>query len=324
MPNAALGRAPFYLISPGTTDAAPTATGTGSYRGPFTFSGKNGNTLLNVRPAGSALAGMIAFRPQPMSFQVLLCNAVGSGNTADTCAPTTSGAATTVQFTTVNGVSDSVPHDPVKSGQDYVAACSVKNAPTAACSGPVSPPVTIPANEDSATVTVSLIPNMQQQNLTRHFTMKLLSAVNATVRVTSPLGRLSTTTRRIRRQLRRAACSGSTRLAPRSGATANAQGEPATAYIEYGTSAPAYGSQSASQALPVDFSDRQFTFSLTGLTPGTTYHYRVVATRARTAPRLTVTTRPSRRPRFRLRHRHHPRLHHHPHPRRLHRHRHRL
>ena len=35
MPNAAGSGAPFYLISPGTTDAAPTATGTGSYRGPL-------------------------------------------------------------------------------------------------------------------------------------------------------------------------------------------------------------------------------------------------------------------------------------------------
>ncbi len=129
MPNAARSSAP--VLPDLARDDAGRSDGDGrNYRGPFTYSGKNGNTLLNVRPAGSALGGQIAFRPSPMSFTVLLCNAAQSGTDADHCVSDDERSSTTTvavhdrerqsatAFRTI----------PVKSGQDYVAACSVKNA----------------------------------------------------------------------------------------------------------------------------------------------------------------------------------------------------
>ena len=317
MPNAASSSSPFYLISPGTTQAAPSASG--AYRGPFTYLGKNGNTLLNVRPAGSALGGQIAFRPSPMSFTVLLCTAQ-SGTDADHCISTTSGQPTVVQFATLNGVSDSAGHVPVKSGQDYVAACSVSNATGAACSGPVSPPLTIPAGATSGTITVSLIPNKLLQDTTRHFGMKLLSATGATVRWGLGAGSIIDDDFTNPPTASTGDVLGLNATGATIAATANAQGEAATTYIEYGPSAPAYGSKSASQGLPVDFNDHSLTFSLTGLAPSTTYHYRV-SRPVRTTRPPTATTRPLRPRRLRLhrlllhrlllRHRHHRRRHHH-------------
>lgn len=50
-----------------------------------------------------------------------------------------------------------------------------------------------------------------------------------------------------------------------------------TFYFEYGATA-SYGSQTTAQTAPSGFTTLNATFSLTGLQPGTTYHYRLVAT----------------------------------------------
>ena len=59
--------------------------------------------------------------------------------------------------------------------------------------------------------------------------------------------------------------------------TVNAGGVATSWYVEFGTST-AYGSQTASASAGSGTKDTSVSGSLTGLTPGTTYHYRVVAT----------------------------------------------
>lgn len=59
--------------------------------------------------------------------------------------------------------------------------------------------------------------------------------------------------------------------------TVNPGGVATTWYVEYGTST-SYGSRSTSESAGSGTSDKTVSGSLTGLNPGTTYHYRVVAT----------------------------------------------
>jgi hypothetical protein len=59
--------------------------------------------------------------------------------------------------------------------------------------------------------------------------------------------------------------------------TVNPGGVSTTWYVDYGTST-SYGSKSASASAGAGTSDASVSASLTGLTPGTTYHYRVTAT----------------------------------------------
>ena len=59
--------------------------------------------------------------------------------------------------------------------------------------------------------------------------------------------------------------------------TVNAEGQQATAFFEYGTTT-AYGSSTGSTVVTGDRSDHQVGVGLTGLSPGTTYHFRLVAT----------------------------------------------
>ena len=62
-------------------------------------------------------------------------------------------------------------------------------------------------------------------------------------------------------------------------ATVNPNGPATDVYVEYGLTG-AYGSQTAKQSLPAGNTDQPLSFSLTGLSPATTYHYQVVATHA--------------------------------------------
>ncbi len=257
----------FYLSTPGSTSTAPA--------GPYVFTGVTGNTLTGISPGGVALAGQLAFQPVPLTFTVALCK-VPDSITVDQCFQNqiTSGRTTTVQFTTVNGVSGDA-HVPVISGQDYVAKCSVTST---TCAGPLSPAITISPGQSTATVTASVIPNTVQQDSLRWFFLKLVSATNALVLG----GNLGTgdiidddAANPPNATTGDPTAIGSTQATV--GATVNPKGEATTAYVEYGTSI-SYGSQTASQALPADGSDHVLSFNLTGLLRGTTYHYRVVAT----------------------------------------------
>ena len=59
--------------------------------------------------------------------------------------------------------------------------------------------------------------------------------------------------------------------------TVNPNGQSTTWYVEYGTST-SYGAKTANVERRVGYGQRGGVRHLTGLTPGTTYHYRVVAT----------------------------------------------
>jgi Fibronectin type III domain len=59
--------------------------------------------------------------------------------------------------------------------------------------------------------------------------------------------------------------------------TVNPNGQSTTWYVEYGTST-AYGTKTSSKSAGAGASNTAVSASLTGLAPGTTYHYRVVAT----------------------------------------------
>jgi phosphodiesterase/alkaline phosphatase D-like protein len=59
--------------------------------------------------------------------------------------------------------------------------------------------------------------------------------------------------------------------------TVNPNGQATTWYVEYGTST-AYGARTANQSAGSGTANTAVSANLTGLTPGTTYHYRVVAT----------------------------------------------
>ena len=60
-------------------------------------------------------------------------------------------------------------------------------------------------------------------------------------------------------------------------ATVNPNGDATDVYVQYGPT-DSYGSQTATQNLAAGNSAQALTFSLTGLSPGTKYHYQVVAT----------------------------------------------
>jgi hypothetical protein len=61
--------------------------------------------------------------------------------------------------------------------------------------------------------------------------------------------------------------------------TVNPQGSATSYHFEYGTSST-YGSSTASQSAGSGTTDAAVSAGLTGLTPGTTYHFRIVATNA--------------------------------------------
>jgi phosphodiesterase/alkaline phosphatase D-like protein len=260
---------PFYITTPGDKSTSPA--------GPYSFAGKTGNTLTGVSPAGSAASGQIAFQPVTIGFDVLLCDAATSGADADHCVRTVSGTPTTIQYTTVDGVSDSLSHAPVKSGQDYVAACSV--VVTASCIGPLGPPITINPGESSATVDVTMIGNTIPQDTTRHFTLRLLSAVNASIRWPLGAGTIIDDDAPNAPTATTSAASDIGTDHASVGGTVNPKGQATTAFIVYGKTA-GYGGKTAVVSLPADSNDHGVLFSLTGLSPDTTYHYQVIAQHA--------------------------------------------
>jgi hypothetical protein len=79
---------------------------------------------------------------------------------------------------------------------------------------------------------------------------------------------------------------------------ANGGGAATQAKLLYGSSA-AYGSELPLEMTPADFNDRVYDIPLTGLTPGTTYHYALVATNSSgtaTSADATFTTNSSSSP----------------------------
>ena len=258
---------PFYVSSPGSRSTAPD--------GPYVFSGISGNTLTGITPAGSAFTGELAFQPTPLTFTVALCNAA-TFTSVDQCFQnqTPSGRTTTLAFTTVDGFSANPPHVPVTSGQDYVAKCS---GTSTTCSGPVGPAITINPGQSTATVSVWVIPNTVQQDSLRWFFLKLVSATNATIAQVLGTGDIIDDDAANPPIATTGGASAIGNAQATVAGTVNPKGEPTRAYVEYGASGT-YGSQTASQTLPTDSADHALSFAISGLLPGRTYHYRVVAT----------------------------------------------
>ena len=162
---------------------------------------------------------------------------------------------------------------PVIEGQDYVSAAGT---------------LSIPAGAESGSVTFETIPNTTPENpaipgddLTRWFNVLFSSPTNATIEPGDSLGiatiieddglnRPTATTG--------AASSIGVDHATVS-ATVNPNGDATDVYVQYGPT-DSYGSQTATQQLTAGTSAQALTFSLTGLSPGTTYHYQVVASHA--------------------------------------------
>jgi len=249
----------FFVSTPGSP----------SISGPFTYHALSGNTLSNITPAGSVAAGQIAFQPHHIAIPVYLCDPVNSPDKDPSdCVPVTSGLETDVNYTTSNGQSLTT-GIPVIEGQDYVYATGT---------------LKIPAGQSSGSVTFDTIPNTTRENptipgddLTRWFNVNLSNAVNGTIAsklgiatiieddglnpplvTTGPASSIGTDHATI-------------------AATVNPNGYATTVYVQYGPT-DSYGTQTAPQSLPAGRTDQPLTFSLTGLSPGTLYHYQVVAT----------------------------------------------
>ena len=81
--------------------------------------------------------------------------------------------------------------------------------------------------------------------------------------------------------------------------TVNPGGQATTWYVEYGTST-SYGAKTSNVSAGSGTANTAVSANLTGLTPGTTYHYRVVATNG-VRHELEAPTESSPRPRRRSR-----------------------
>ena len=253
----------FFISTPGSSFVG----------GPYTYTGVSGNTLTGVTPAsGTVTADQIAFQPRTITLSVVLCDPqLTTQNDPADCVSTHSGLDATVKYASSNGQSITT-GIPVVEGQDYVA-----NSGT----------LTIPAGQASADITYETIPNTTPENpqnpgddLTRWFNVLISNATNGTI--VSNLG-----TAKIIEDDGLNPPTATTGTASSIGAdhatvagTVNPKGDATpTIFVQYGPT-DSYGSQTAIQSLPAGTSDQSLTFSLTGLSPGTTYHYQLVASHA--------------------------------------------
>jgi PKD repeat protein len=242
----------------------------------FTYSGVSGNTLTGVTPGGSVTAGQIASQPVAIPLTVLLCDpskmplGTSSVNDCQGKAETASGVNTTVNYSTIDGRSYTT-GIPVVMGQDYLSSSGT---------------LMIPAGATSGQIVVYEIPNTTPENpsnplydLDRWFTVSLdrTAVTNATVAralgsahildddgankptaTTGPASAIGTSTATI-------------------AATANGEGPATTVWVDYGTT-DSYGTSTPTKAIAAGTSgDQSLSFDLSGLSAGTTYHYRVVA-----------------------------------------------
>ena len=249
----------FFISTPG-------APGVSS---PYTYNGLSGDTLTGVSPSGSVAIGQIAFQPRFITIPVVLCDPQKTlDNSLADCVPTTSGLDTTVHYATSDGHSLTT-SIPVIEGQDYVSAAGT---------------LTIPAGAKSGSVTFETIPNTTPENpvnpgddLSRWFNVLFSSPTNATIEPGDGLG-----IAKILEDDGLSPPTATTGAASSIGldhatvaATVNPNGDATNVYVQYGPT-DSYGSQTATQH-PTGTSAQALAFSLTGLSPGTTYHYQVVA-----------------------------------------------
>ncbi len=248
--------------------------GAPSVSGPYTYNGLSGDTLTGVRPSGSVAVGQIAFQPRFIMIPVVLCDPVKTpDNSLAHCVPTTSGLATSVHYATSDGHSLTT-SIPVIEGQDYVYAAGT---------------LTIPAGAESGSVTFETIPNTTRENpnpanpgddLTRWFNVLFSSPTNATVEPGDSLG-IATIIEDDGLNPPTATTGAASSIGvdhATVAATVNPNGDATDVYVQYGPT-DSYGSQTATQQV-AGTSAQALTFSLTGLSPGTTYHYQVVASHA--------------------------------------------
>lgn len=240
--------------------------------GPYTYTGVSGNTLTGVSPGGSVSANQIAFQPRFLALHVLLCDPVQTlpAGTTDPskCVATHSGFPTTVDYATSGGASLTT-GIPVVEGQDYVSATGT---------------LTIPAGAASGQLDFQIIPNRTPENPAnstydrdRWFNVDLANAHNATIRQGAGIAHIfDDDAPNPPTAITGTASAIGTDHATVS-ASVNPNGPATDVYIEYGPTG-AYGTQTAKQSLPAGSTDQPLAFSLTGLSPGTTYHYQVVAT----------------------------------------------
>jgi PKD repeat protein len=254
------GARTFYISTPGSP----------AINGPYTYTGISGNALDGIKPAGSIAVGQIAFHPNPLLITVLLCDPQKTkpSNDPGACVPTTSGFNTTVKYKTTDGHSLTT-SIPVVEGQDYVYSADTLN---------------IPAGQTSGTLTFQTIPNTTPENptnpgddLTRWFNVLLSAPTNATIGWGLGTAKIIDDDVPNPPTATTGAASAIGTDHATVAATVNPKGPATQAYIQYGLT-EAYGSETVKQSLAAGSSDQSLSFSLTGLVPGTTYHYRVVAT----------------------------------------------
>jgi PKD repeat protein len=248
----------FYTSTPGQQAVSQ----------PYTYQGVSGNTLTGVSPTGSVSAGQWAFQPRTITLNVLLCDPQKtSGTDPDNCVATASGRDTKVNYSTSNGFSGDT-HIPVVMGQDYVYSAGTLDIPVGAQSGQITVqniPNTTPENPSNPT-----------EDLLRWFFVNLASPSGATIReglataqiieddgVNPPIATTG-------------AASGIGADHATAAASVNPDGVATSVYVQYGPT-DSYGSQTAPQSLAGGVATQPLSFSLTGLSPGTTYHYQVVA-----------------------------------------------